>query len=182
MEHPTAKVLEAGLDDIRRSPSDDGRVELIVRRPAQNEREVVTEAELDCIVGLVGDTWQARPSRMTPDGSPHPDMQLTLMNARVAKLVAGGVDRAPLAGDQLYVDLDLSEANLPPGARIEIGTAVIEVTDQPHRGCKKFTARFGGDSLRFVNSAVGNELRLRGANAKVVTAGTVKAGDAIRKI
>jgi MOSC domain-containing protein YiiM len=118
---------------------------------------------------------------MTSDGSPHPDMQLTLMNVRVATLVAGGIDRAPLAGDQLYVDFDISEANLPPGTRIEIGTAVIELTDQPHRGCKKFSERFGGDALRFVNSAVGNELRLRGANAKVVVAGTVKPGDTVRK-
>ncbi len=182
MHHPTATTLEAGLDDIRRSPSDGGRVELIVRRPAQNEREVLAEAELDCTVGLVGDSWQARSSRTTTDGSPDPDMQLTLMNARAATLVAGGIDRAPLAGDQLYVDLDLSEANLPAGTRLEIGTAVIEVTDQPHRGCKKFTERFGRDSLRFVNSAVGDELRLRGANAKVVVAGTVRTGDAIRKV
>jgi MOSC domain-containing protein YiiM len=182
MEHPSAATLEAGLDDIRRSPDDGGRVELIVRRPALGEREVLEEAELDCDRGLVGDTWVERPSRQTPDGSPHPDMQLTLMNARAARLVAGSADRSPLAGDQLYVDVDLSVANLPPGSRLRIGGAVVEITAEPHRGCKKFTQRFGLAALRFVNSDVGAALRLRGANAKVVVAGTFRTGDAVRKI
>jgi MOSC domain-containing protein YiiM len=181
VQHPTAAALDAGLDEIRRSPGDDGRLELIVRRPATDEREVLAEGELDYDVGLVGDTWHARRTSSTTDGSPHPEKQLTLMNSRTARLVAGGLERAALAGDQLYVDLDISEANLPAGTRLTIGSAVVEITAQPHRGCKKFTDRFGADSLRFVNSAVGNELRLRGANAKVVTAGTIRTGDAVRK-
>lgn len=182
MQHPSAATLTAGLDDIRRSPADDGRVELIACRPAVGERAVVAEAELDPAQGLVGDTWRVRPSRSTGDGAPHPDRQLTLMNARAARLVAGGSERSPLAGDQLYVDLDLSEANLPAGSRLEVGTAIIEITAQPHRGCQKFTQRFGLDALRFVNSDVGAELRLRGANARVVVAGTVRRGDPIRKL
>jgi hypothetical protein len=182
MEHPTAATLEAGLDDIRSSPADVGRVELIVRRPAVGERDLVTEARLDCDRGLVGDTWIDRPSRQTADGSPHSDMQLTLMNARAARLVASGVERAPLAGDQLYVDLDLSEANLPPGSRLRIGSAVIEITAEPHRGCQKFTQRFGLAALRFVNSETGAALRLRGANAKVVAPGTIRTGDTVCKM
>ena len=182
MDHPTGVALEAGLDHVRAAPADQGRVELIVRRPAENEREVLAVAELDRDEGLVGDTWRARGSSRTPDGSAHPDMQLNLMSARVAQLVALEADRWQLAGDQLYVDLDLSEANLPAGARLELGSAVIEITDQPHRGCAKFAARFGRDALRFVNSAAGDELRLRGVNAKVVVAGTVRPGDEIRKV
>jgi hypothetical protein len=182
--HPTSEELEAGLDDIRRSPRDEGRLELVVRRPAEGARDVLDEAVLDCAVGVVGDTWSVRPSRMTPDGSPHPEMQLNVMNARAAALVAVDPERVPLAGDQLYVDLDLSEANLPPGTRLAIGTqgAVIEITEPPHRGCKKFAARFGAAALRFVNSPAGRELRLRGVNAKVVAPGPVRPGDTVAKL
>jgi hypothetical protein len=181
MEHPTAATLEAGLDDIRRSPTDHGRVHLIVRRPDVDVREALTAARLDRVEGLVGDTWRVRPSNLTRDRSPHPDLQLTLMNARVAALVAGGNERRQLAGDQLYVDLDLSEANLPPGTRLALGSAVIEISDKPHRGCQKFADRFGQDSLGFVNSALGRALRLRGVNARIVTTGTVHVGDTIDK-
>jgi hypothetical protein len=181
MEHPTAAMLEAGLDGILGSPSDHGRVQLIVRRPAENAREVLTEARLDRVGGLVGDTWRVRPSNLTPDRSPHPHMQLTLMSSRVAALVAGSDERRQLAGDQLYVDLDLSEANLPPGTRLTLGSAVIEISDKPHRGCAKFAQRFGQEALGFVNSPVGRQLRLRGVNARIVVTGTVRVGDPIDK-
>jgi hypothetical protein len=176
----TTTGLEAGLDEIRRSPTDVGTVELLVRRPAVDAREVLQEAELDPAHGVVGDTWAQRRSRRTPDGSAHPDMQLNVMNARVVALLAGDPDRRSLAGDQLYLDLDLSEANLPSGTRLLLGTAEIEVTEQPHTGCAKFSSRFGADALRFVNSPVGREMRLRGLNARVVTAGTVRQGDTVR--
>jgi MOSC domain-containing protein YiiM len=182
VEHPTTTALEAGLDHVRRAPADRGRVELIVCRPAENERAVLTVAALDCDEGVVGDTWRARPSSSTADGSAHPDKQVTLMSSRVAQLVGVQADRWQLAGDQLFVDLDLSEANVPAGTRLEMGSAVIEVTDQPHLGCAKFASRFGRDALRFVNSAAGRALRLRGVNAKVVVAGTVRTGDEIRKL
>ncbi|HUZ24066.1 MAG TPA: MOSC domain-containing protein [Streptosporangiaceae bacterium] len=182
MEHLSTGALEVGLDDVRESPSDCGTVELIVRRPAVDEREVLAEGALDVRVGLVGDTWRERGSSRTADGSSHPDMQLTIMNARAALLVAGDPARRQLAGDQLYVDLDLSTANLPAGTRLALGSAVLTVTDQPHRGCAKFAARFGVDALRFVNSKVGRGLRLRGLNARVVVPGTVRCGDAIRKL
>jgi hypothetical protein len=180
--YATITALEGGLDHILNSPSEVGRVELIVRRPAVDEREVLDAATLDHRDGLVGDTWRFRPSTRTPDRSPHPDMQLNVMNARVVALVAGSTDRWALAGDQLYLDLDLSEANLPSGTRLELGSAVIEVTEMPHRGCAKFGARFGEDALRWVNSAQGRQLRLRGLNAKVVVAGEVRAGDAVRRL
>ena len=182
MQHLTTSQLEAGVDDVRRAPSDAGRLELIVRRPALDEREVLDTGELDLSVGLVGDTWNRRSSRRTEDGSPHPDMQLNIMNARAAALIAGGRDRWPLAGDQLYVDIDLRDENLPAGTRLSIGSAVIEVTDQPHTGCAKFVERFGVDAMKFVNSPVGRSLRLRGLNARVVQPGTVSAGDIVRKL
>ena len=135
--------------------------------------------ELDLEVGLVGDTWRVRPSRRTADRSPHPEMQLNVMNARAAALVAVSADRVPLAGDQLYVDLHLGTDELPPGTRLRVGDAVIEVTAIPHRGCAKFTQRFGLDAMRFVNSDAGQRLNLRGINAKVVVPGTIRAGDTI---
>ena len=151
-------------------------------RPAVDERLVLDEGTLVAGAGLAGDTWPARGSTRTADGSAHPDMQLTVMNARSALLVAQDPGRRQLAGDQLYVDLDIGVANLPPGTRLGVGTAVIEVTGQPHLGCVKFGARFGQDALRFVNSRTGRALRLRGLNARIVVSGTVRPGDVIRKL
>ena len=181
VKHLSTTELEAGLGEVRGSPSDGGTVDLIVRRPAVDERELLTEATLDMEAGLEGDTWPVRGSSRTPDGSSHPGMQVTVMNSRAALLVAHEPGRRALAGDQFYVDLDLSTANLPPGTRLAFGSAVLEVSDQPHAGCAKFSARFGLDALRFVNSRVGRELRLRGLNARVVVPGTVRTGDTIRK-
>jgi MOSC domain-containing protein YiiM len=178
--HLATDSLEAGLDHVRRSPKDNGRVELIARRPGERQREVLEEATLDLVDGLVGDTWNVRISKRTGKG-PDPDKQVTLMNARAAALVAGTADHGGLAGDQLYVDLDLSYDNIPPGTRLHVGAAVIEVSAAPHRGCPKFEASFGKDALRFINSPVGRKLNLRGINAKVVVAGTVRVGDAVRK-
>jgi hypothetical protein len=181
VEHFDLATLEAGLDQIRASPEDAGRVELICRRPQTELREVVDEAVLDTEMGLVGDNWLARGSTSTSDGSAHPDMQLTLMNVRSATLIAGPPERRRLAGDQFFVDLDLSIQNIPPGSRLKLGDATIEITEIPHRGCGKFSARFGVDALKFVNSKVGRELNLRGVNARVVDGGVVRRGDAIVK-
>lgn len=174
--------MTAGLDDVLASPRDAGDVKLIVRRPAELEREVLAEAVLDLAEGLVGDTWRIRGNRRTPDRQAHPKMQLTVMNARAAALVAGDEERWKLAGDQLYVDLDLSEANLPPGTRLAVGSAVIEITDEPHLRCAKFRKRFGEEALRFVNSPAGRSLRLRGVNTCVVRPGRVVLGDPIQKV
>ena len=182
VKHLSTAALEAGLAHVRDSPADRGTLELIVRRPGVEEREVLDEGALEVGRGLVGDTYLQRGSSRTADGSAHPDMQLNVMNARAALLVAVEADRRPLAGDQLYVDLDLSPVNLPPGTRLALGSAVIEVTEQPHRGCAKFAARFGEDAWRFVNSRVGRELRLRGLNARVIVSGTVHRGDMIVKL
>jgi hypothetical protein len=181
VEHLDIAALEDGLAAVRRAPRDAGTVEMIVRRPAPEEREVVAEAQLDPDAGLVGDCWLERGSRATEDGSAHPDMQLTMMGARAAGLIARTRERWPLAGDQLYVDFDLSAANLPAGTLLRVGTATIEITDKPHTGCGKFVRRFGVDAMRFVNTQDGRELNLRGIYARIVSGGTVRTGDPIRK-
>jgi hypothetical protein len=180
--HRTTEELVAALDDLRSAPADVGVVHLVVRRPENGDREVLDEGELDRAEGLVGDNWSTRGSRLTADGAAHPGMQLNVINVRFSTLVAVDPARRILAGDQLHVDLDLSEANLPPGTRLALGQAVIEVTPEPHRGCAKFVERFGRDAMRFVNSPIGRELRLRGLNARVVEPGTVRPGDEIRKL
>ena len=182
LNHLTTAQLEAGLDHIRESPKDNGVVELIVRRPQVDTREVVDEAHFDVKDGLVGDNWMYRGSSKTADGGPHPEMQVTIMNSRTVALVAQEKERWPLAGDQLFIDLDLSKTNLPAGSRISIGSAVIEVTEPPHLGCLKFVSRFGADAMKFVNSPVGKELCLRGVHARVVENGTVRTGDIARKV
>jgi hypothetical protein len=182
MKHLTMTELEAGLDAIRAAPKDEGVLQLIVRRPRIEEREVLEEGELHPLEGLVGDSWKLRGSSRTADGSSHPEMQLNIMNARVTALVAQDRDRWQLAGDQLYIDMDLSDENLPTGTQLVIGSAVIEVTPPPHLGCKKFVSRFGLDAMKFVNSSVGRELHLRGINARVVQGGVIRVGQLAKKI
>jgi hypothetical protein len=182
IRHLTRAELEAGLDEIRQAPRDEGVLRLIVRRPRIEKREVLEEGELHPVEGLVGDSWINRGSSQTADGSAHPDMQLNIMNARVAALVAQDKERWQLAGDQLYVDMDLSAENLPAGTRLAIGSAVIEVTPPPHTGCKKFVSRFGLEAMKFVNSPVGRELHLRGINARVIQPGVIRAGQLVKKL
>lgn len=179
--HLTQEELEAGMGHVRQSPQDGGMLAGIVRRPVTEAREELQEGELDLVEGLVGDNWSQRPSSRTKDNSPHPDMQLTLMNLRILDLIAQDPSRRALAGDQLLVDLDLSHQNLPAGTQLTIGSAIIEVTAQPHTGCKKFRARYGLDALKFVNSPEGKQMRLRGLNAKVIRPGTIKVGDTVHK-
>ncbi len=173
-----AEILERGLAEIREAPAAAGPVELIVRRPAEGAREVLEEGVLDLELGLVGDRWQLGAHAAEGDRS----AQVTVMSARAIALIAGDPERWALAGDQLYVDLDLSVENLPAGTHLALGTAVLSVRAEPHTGCAKFSSRFGSSALRFVNSPEGRSLRLRGLNATVIEPGVVRYGDAIRKL
>jgi len=178
----TLAELEAGLAAIRRSPRSEGALAMIVRRPQIDAREVLQAGELDLLEGLVGDTWRSRGNSGGADGTANPDAQLTLINTRLIALIAQEEDRWPLAGDQLVVDLDLSVDNLLPGARLALGSAVIEATAEPHSGCAKFASRFGLEAAKWVNSSLGKQLRLRGLNAKVVQSGVIRVGDVVRKL
>ncbi|MDH4018771.1 MAG: hypothetical protein OEU84_04150 [Xanthomonadales bacterium] len=182
MRHLTQLELTAGLDKILETPKDRGTLVLIVRRPGTDQREVLDQGQLDPAYGLQGDNWLTRGSRATSDGSAHPEMQINIMNSRVTALVAQDPKRWALAGDQLYIDMDLSPENLPAGTKLSIGSAVLEVTSPPHTGCKKFVARFGRDAMIFVNTGIGKELNFRGINAKVVQPGTIQTDDIVKKL
>jgi MOSC domain-containing protein YiiM len=172
----TAEQLWADLDNVRAAPREEGTLELIATRPAVGERNVVEEAELDVAEGVIGDSWSRRGKR------PNPKSQVAVMSARAAAMIAGDREHWALAGDQLYVDLDLSATNLPAGTRLAIGSAILEVSDLPHLGCGKFTARYGADARDLVNSPDGVALNLRGINTRIVQSGTVRRGDAVRKL
>ena len=174
--------LEAGLQHILESPKDSGNLDMICRRPDSNEREVLEQGELDVVEGLVGDNWIMRGSTRTADGSAHPEMQINIMNSRVIDLVAGNRERWSLAGDQLFVDMDLSSTNLPPGTQLTVGDALLEVTEIPHTGCAKFEERFGNSAERFVNDARGHTYNLRGINARVVRGGRISVNDLVVKV
>jgi hypothetical protein len=180
--HLTMAELTAGMDNVRLAPKDHGVLRMIVIRPQEDSRETLQEAELTLADGLVGDNWNKRGSRHMPDRSANPDAQITVMNARAIALLAQTESRWPLAGDQLYVDLDLSDDNLPPGTRLAIGSAVLEVSPVPHTGCKKFSARFGVEAMKFVNTSEGKQLHLRGINTRIVQPGIIHVGDAVRKL
>ena len=180
--HLTMEELDAGLDHIRQAPKEHGLLELLVRRPVSGQREVLAVGQLDPAEGLVGDNWSARGSSLTDDGMANPDMQLNIMNARAIAHIAQERERWQLAGDQLYIDMDISEDNMQAGTHLQLGTAIIEVTEVPHNGCRKFTERFGIDAMKWVNSDIGKQLHLRGINAKVVRAGSVHVGDAVTRV
>jgi MOSC domain-containing protein YiiM len=182
VEYLTMTELEAGLEHIRQAPKDHGTLKMIVRRPREDERELMDQGDLSLTEGLVGDTWKSRGSRHTSDGSATLYSQITVMNARCAALLAQSEERWAMAGDQLFVDFDLSEDNIPPGTRLAVGSVILEVSAEPHSGCKKFSARFGVEALKFVNSPEGKRLHLRGINARVIQAGTIRVGDIVSKV
>ena len=181
-EHPSLADLESALDHILASPSDAGKLQMISARPAVGQRRQMQEATLDEAQGLIGDNWKDRSSARTSDGSANPDAQLTIINSRLVDAVSGSKSRWELAGDQLVVDIDLSHDNLPVGSCLQIGSAMVEITAEPHTGCVKFASRFGNSALRFVSGPVAMQQRRRGANTKIVKSGTIRVGDAVRKV
>jgi MOSC domain-containing protein YiiM len=180
--HLTCDELNAGLAHIRAAPKDEGTLEAIVARPAHGERRDLDTAEISLEGGVEGDHWAKGCWKSLPDGSPDPDVQICIMNARCIALIAQDRANWPPAGDNLFIDMDLSLENLPPGARLSIGTAVIEITAIPHNGCSSFIARYGRDACVFVNTGEGKLLRLRGIYARVVRDGRVSVGDKVVKL
>ena len=180
--HRSREELDRGVDDIMEAPKDRGRLEAIVIRPENNERRPVNSIELSAKEGVKGDHWAKGCWKSLPDGNPHPDVQICIMNARVIRKIAGDKAHWPPAGDQLFIDLDLSRDNLIPGQRLKLGGATLEITEVPHNGCQKFIERYGLDATQFVNSKFGKEHRFRGVYAKVVEDGAVSVGDLIEKI
>jgi hypothetical protein len=178
--HPSTDQVDEGMASVRQSPRDAGALALIVIRPRVDERLVLPSVEVDVAHGLAGDNWESRGSSSTPDGAADPGEQVTVMNIRFARLIAATEDRVPLAGDQLYVDLDLSVGNLPTGTLLEFDEVTLRVTDVPHTGCAKFRARFGMPALRMTNGPEGRDLRLRGINTTVVTGGMLRQGETVR--
>ena len=182
VHHRSREELESGLDEIAEAPKDQGRLEAIIVRPEHNERKPVNSIELSPEHGVKGDHWAKGCWKTLADGSPDPDVQVCIMSARVIRLLAGDKAHWPPAGDQLFVDLDLSRSNLEPGQRLTLGSAVIEITAVPHNGCNKFIERYGLAATQFVNSKFGKENRFRGIYAKVIDAGTISVGDMVEKI
>ena len=182
LTHLSKLELEAGLEHIRQSPKDEGKVMLIVRRPEVEKRETLEACQVDLLEGLVGDNWKVRGSKVTSDGSANIHAQIAIMNSRTVALLAQAEDRWALAGDQLYVDMNLGDDNLPPGTRLAIGSAILEVSALPHTGCAKFSQRFGVEAHKFVNSPEGKQLHLRGINTTVIQAGEIRVGDVMKKI
>jgi MOSC domain-containing protein YiiM len=182
IEHPNLDTLETGLTNIQNSPRDNGSLEMIVVRPEKKHRATLQECELSLKRGVEGDHWAKGCWKSLPDGSPDPDVQVTLMNSRCLELISASKSQWPLAGDNLIVDMDLSIHNLQPGQKLSVGSAVLQITSVPHTGCNNFKERFGVDSLKFISSKKGKELRLRGIYARVVQDGYVKLGDRVKKI
>jgi MOSC domain-containing protein YiiM len=181
-KHLSGEQLNLGLDFILQSPSDQGELKMIVIRPSTDLRQSLQQCELSPERGVHGDNWADGCWLSLPDGRPHPDVQVAIMNSRAIELIAQEPERWELAGDNLLIDLDLSDENLPTGQRLAVGTVVLEITAQAHNGCKKFAERFGKDAVRFVNSKEGKRRHLRGIYAKVVQAGVVHVGDQVTKV
>jgi len=180
--HLTRAELQAGLSCILDSPQDDGRLEAIVIRPAPGERRELQSCEISLAGGTHGDHWAKGCWMSTEDGKPHPDVQICIMNARCIALIADQRERWALAGDNLFIDLDLRPENLPPGQRLQIGSAIIEITAVTHSGCESLVERYGRAAVVFVNAPNGRAMRLRGVYARVVQDGTVTVGDRVVKV
>lgn len=174
--------LEAALPDILAAPKDGGRVEAIVIRPAPGRRISAARAELSLAGGVAGDHWAKGCWLSTEDGAPHPDVQICMMSARCIRAIAGDAANWPPAGDNLFIDMDLTPENLPPGARLAIGGAELVVTAEPHNGCQAFSDRYGRDACLFVNTGPGKALRLRGIYGRVIRDGTIAVGDRVTKL
>ena len=180
--HLTLAELEAGLPEILQAPKDNGTLAAIVIRPEPARTGGTGKLRSQPEAGYAGDNWASGCWKTTYDGAPHPDVQICIMNARCIALIAQDRGNWAPAGDNLFIDMDLTPDNVPPGTQLAIGTAVIEITDTPHNGCESFIARYGRDACIFVNTREGKRLRLRGIYGRIVRDGRLAVGDSARKV
>ncbi len=180
--HPTLEQLELSLETIAASPSKQGTVELIISRPETGKRVVHTIGNFSKTGGLEGDNWANDCWKTLPDGKSDPIVQIAITNTRLLAAICPDKSRWPLAGDQIYTELNLSKTNLPVGTRLSAGTVILEITQEPHLGCSQYAEHFGKDSLKFTLTPRGRELNLRGIYAKVIKSGSINTGDRISKI
>lgn len=181
-KHLSREELMAGLPHILAAPKDEGALKAIMVRPQSEARQDVDSIHVSLAGGVEGDHWAKGCWMSTEDGKPHPDVQICIMNARCIDLIAGGRDNWAPAGDNLFIDMDLTPDNLPPGTRIAVGAAVLEITATPHNGCAKFIERYGRDACVFVNTGEGKRYRLRGIYGRVIQDGRVSVGDTVTKL
>lgn len=172
--HLSMEQIEKAWAGLPAPPRDSGRLALIVARPADGVRDELASARVTPGSGVPGDRWQ----RATPDV---PRMQLAVMRRDIAELLANGQPISH-AGDNLFVDFDLSSESLPTGSKLRVGDAVFEVTPEPHDGCHKFQARFGAAALRFISARDKRDDHLRGVYWMVIQAGTIRVGDTIERL
>jgi MOSC domain-containing protein YiiM len=181
MIHKSLDELNAALPDIRAAPKE-GPIEALVIRPDHGARLMPERVRLSRAGGTEGDHWARGCWRSTEDGAPHPDVQICIMPARVIRAIAGARENWAEAGDNLFIDMDLTPENVPPGTRLSMGSAVLEITAEPHNGCQAFIDRYGRDACLFVNTGPGRLMRLRGIYGRVVQDGEVRVGDPVRKV
>ncbi len=181
-QHLSTLELEQGLPEVLAAPRDAGRLAAIFVRPATNERRSLADARLTPEGGIDGDRWVTDSYYRLTGGRSDPRSQVSLMNVRFLRQIALNEDAICLAGDNLIVDLDLSEANLPAGSQLAIGDEVIiEISELSHTGCSKLEGRYGKEARAFMNNARGKSLHLRGRFARILVGGTIRVGDTVRK-
>jgi hypothetical protein len=180
-KHRTRAEIEAGIGPVLQSPAEGAAVEALFSRPAPGKRLDLPALEVSVSGGIAGDHWSLGCWKTLPDGSPDPDVQVSLMNRRMLHLIAGARDNWARAGNNIIVDMDLSIDNLPIGQRLRVGTAELEIGPVANTGCDFFIERYGRDACVFVNTGIAKQKRLRGVYARVVKDGQIRIGDIIRK-
>ncbi|MGJ8650411.1 MAG: MOSC domain-containing protein [Opitutaceae bacterium] len=162
------------------APVGSGRVDYLINRPSEGVHELVDSLYLDVENGIEGDRWKETAWLRLPDGAPDPRVQVSLTNTRVMQCFTGTeADAVFRCGDNIYTDLNLTETHLPVGTLLQIGEAVIEVSDVVNDACGKFAQRFGAEAFQAVRAPTNVGLRLRGLFARIRQSGRVQCGDTL---
>jgi hypothetical protein len=179
---PDMPGLMAALPFVMAAPADNAPVRQLCFRPDRHARSFPDQLALTRAAGIPGDRWLAEPWLRLPDGAPDPDIQVSILPARVLDLIWKPGDTAPHPGDPIIADMDLSLANLPPGTLVQAGSAVLRVSALFNDGCVKWKARYGADAKDWITAPGHPALRLRGILCAVVQDGAVRIGDRLQKL